>query len=152
MRVALSDLLEDKVSRRAKGDMARHSPRHARVKEGDHLALGVEDAGARVALVGEVLFGEVEDGHLPGGARQVAGHVGLALRKASESQVSGLALFGDDEAGVAQLVVEVRILDALGVDAALDAEEMVRRVFEGVRVGAVRVEELGDIVGVEFPA
>jgi len=102
MGVALLDLVTYEVGRRSKGDVARPAPRHARVKEGDHLALGIEDAGPGVSFVGEVLFffGVVKDGHLPGGARQVADDVGLELGEASEGQVSSLALFGDDEAAV----------------------------------------------------
>lgn len=148
MGSALLDLLDDKVSVRAKGDVARH----ARVEEGNHLPLGIEDVGTQVVLVREFLLVEVEDGHLPGGAPQVVDHVGLALGEPPEGQVSSLPLFRDDEARVALLVEEVRVLEALGVDAALDAEEMVGWVFEGGRVGVVGVEELDDVVGLEFPA
>ena len=152
MGVALLDLLDDKVSGRAKGDVARHAPRHARVEEGNHLPLGIEDVGAQVVLVREFLLVEVEDGHLPGRAPQVVDHIGLALGEPPEGQVNGLPLFRDDEARVALLVEEVRVLEALSVDAALDAEEMVGWVFEGGKVGVVGVEELDDVVGLELPA
>lgn len=122
------------------------------MKEGDHLTLGIEDAGPGVSFEGEVLFGVVKDGHLPGGARQVADDVGLELGEASEGQVSSLALFGDDEAAVAKLVEEIGLLHVLGLDEALEAEEMVERVFEGGRIGVIRVKELGDIVRGEFSA
>ena len=152
MGVALLDLVAHKVGRRCEGDMARHAPRHARVEQGDLLTLGVEDAGPRVSLEGEVLLGVVEDSHLPGGARQVADDVSLELGEPSKGQVGGLALFGDDEAAVAKLVEEIGLLHVLGLDEALEAEEMVGRVFEGGRIGVIRIKELGDITWGEFSA
>ena len=79
MGVALLDLVAHEVGRRSERDMARHAPRDARVKEGDHLTLSIEDTGAGISFGGEVLFGVIEDGYLPGGARQVADDVGLEL-------------------------------------------------------------------------
>ena len=48
--VAFHDLLDNEVSRGAKGDVVGGPSGHARVQESDHRTLRVEDEGSGVAL------------------------------------------------------------------------------------------------------
>lgn len=144
--VVFLDKLDDVVSGGSKRDVVGHA--HAGMQDGDELALGIEDGCARVALAGKVtvLLAEIEDRDLPGFVPELVTRIGLKLREATKGKVGRLPILGNDETSVAMFVHEVRIGQACGVDKTRQPEEMVVRVREGRRVGAIGVEERRDLV------
>lgn len=52
--VTEQELLDDPPHRRSERDMAAHTPRHIRVKHGNHTTVASPDERARVAVLGEI--------------------------------------------------------------------------------------------------
>ena len=147
------DEVDNVVSRSAEGNVVGHATTHARVQDGDELALGVENSRARVTFIRKVAVfpaAIVEDGDLPGLAREIATGVGLQLGLATKGEISHLAILCNDETGFVILVEEVGVREACGVDATQKPELMILGVLEARCVGGVRIEAGDDLVAGEL--
>ena len=147
------DEVDDVVSRSAEGNVVGHATRHARMQDGDELALSIENSRARVTFIREVPVLPatiVEDGNLPGLAREIATGVGLQLRLATKGKIGLLAILRNDEAGFVILVEEVGAREACGVDATQKPELMILGVLEDRWVGGVGIEAGDDLVAGEL--
>lgn len=124
VRVAFLDELDDVVTRSSERDVVGHASWHAGMQDGDELAFGVEDGGARVAFAGKVavLLAEVKYRDLPGIVLELVTRISLQLREATKGKVGRLPILGNDEASVAILVQKVGIGQACGVDTARQPE------------------------------
>ena len=147
------DEVNDVVSRSAEGNVVGHATRHARVQDGDELALGVENSRARVTFILKVAVlpaAIVEDGDLPGLAHKIATSVSLQLGLATKGKIGLLAILRNGEAGFVILVEEVGAREACGVDATQKPELMILGVLEDGWVGGVGIEAGDDLVAGEL--
>lgn len=117
------------------------------MQQRDDPAFGVEDYGARIAVVREVaaLLVVVEDGDLPGVVLKFVAMVRFQLRVATKGKIGRLPVLSHYVARATLFVHEGGVPQVRGVDVAQNPEEMIFRVLKGWWVGDIGVEERVDL-------
>lgn len=92
----------------------------------------------------------VEDGDLPGLAREITTSVGLQLRLAAKGKISCLAILRNDETGFVILIDEVGLREACSIDVIQKPELMILGVVEDRWIGSVGIEAGDDLIAGEL--